>query len=246
MNRVLALVAALAVPLLAGCGAVYSYPLPAPAAGARDLFGPIGQCAAAQNLPSAKHPDSINVNAVPGAWVQYMVQPNGFNMVVVVHDSSGGAQAIGERAAAAKAKGDEIYACAERSPRVASAAPPPPPPGAMPPPPDAPPPPPGAPPPPPHGGKDPMAGFGAGMGKAFDAMGKGFGAMGACTQLTACRTRLSGEVCLGADKSCLDEINGGDSGGPDACGRNLERVRVAAHRYAKKRIPGWKLPSECK
>lgn len=245
MNRVLALVAA-AAPLLAGCGAVYSYPLPASPGDARDMFAPIGQCAAAQNLPSAKHPDSINVNAVPGAWVQYMVQPNGFNMVVVVHDTSGGGPAIGERAAAAKQKGDEIYACAARAPRVAGAAPPPPPPALAPPPPDAPP---GAPPPPPGNapnGKNPMAGFGAGFGKAFDAMGKGMNAMNACTQLTMCRTRLSGEVCLGADKPCLDEINGGDSGGPDACGRNLERVRAAAHKHAKKRIPGWKLPDECK
>jgi hypothetical protein len=226
--------ALLALAPLAGCAAVHSYALPLSGAEARAYFDPIAVCASQRNLDNVKHPNSVNVRAVPGAWVQYMVQNGGLNMVIVVDDGSGGPETVRHRSLAAKRRGDEIFACAQAAgPQpiapVAQAQPPAPP--AEPPP---------APPAPPHGhgGKDPFAGM-------MQAMGKGFGAMAACTKLTTCRTRLSGELCLGTDKACLDAINSGDRGGPDGCAHNLERVRAAAEKY-KRRIPNYELPAECK
>jgi hypothetical protein len=232
VNRALSAAVLAVVPLLGGCvAAVQSYPLPASGDGGRALFASIASCAAAQNLEAVKHPDSVNVRAVPGAWVQYMAQGSGFNMVVVVDDASGGRDAVHRRTAAAKQKGDELHACAEAAGPQAIPPEAPTPRAALP---DAPPP-----------KSKGMDGFGAGFAGAFDAMGKGFGAMTACTKLTTCRTRLSGELCLGADKSCLDAINSGPDGGPDGCARTLERVRGAAEKY-KRRIPGYELPAECR
>ncbi len=95
--------------VLAGCGGFHSYPLVPPRDGPRSTFPGIAACAAAQKLQVARHPDSINVQVDPGVWVQLMDQPSGFNMVVVVTQSSPDADA---RAGAAKAKGDALYACA--------------------------------------------------------------------------------------------------------------------------------------
>src|SRR5262245_61653748 len=107
LSSILALATLSAV--FAGCGAIHSYPLVPPPRGPRSAFPGIAACAAAQNLQIAQHPDSVNVQVDPGVWVQFMDQANGFNMVVVVTQSSPEADA---RARAAKAKGDALYACA--------------------------------------------------------------------------------------------------------------------------------------
>jgi hypothetical protein len=111
----LAMIAAVLVlpAALAACGAVHSYPLVPPKEGPQSVFPGLVACAAAQHHPYARHPDSVNVEVDPGVWVQYMDQPNGFNMVVVVIKSSPDAQA---RAEQAKAKGDAIYRCALEPP----------------------------------------------------------------------------------------------------------------------------------
>ncbi|APR82359.1 Hypothetical protein A7982_07708 [Minicystis rosea] len=115
MIRLLTSIIAVAASLsLVGCGGFRSYALPVSAAEGPAFFAPIAACASSENLQSVRHSDSLNVKAVPGVWVQYMVQPPAFNMVVVVEDSAGGPEAVAARAAAAKAKGDEIFACAEK------------------------------------------------------------------------------------------------------------------------------------
>ena len=78
-----------------------------------------------------------------------------------------------------------------------------------------------------------------------DAMGKGVGAAAACTKMTMCITRLSGEVCLGVDKGCLDDITKTQPGADEAaCQKTLDGLPAKAKRHAK--IPGWKYPDECK
>src|SRR5262245_1195092 len=115
MNRSIAAAAVFALtPLFSGCvAAVHSYSLPLSGADARGYFAPIATCATQRSLQSVKHHDSVNVRAVPGAWVQYMAQNGAFNMVVVVEDGSGGPEAVHRRVAAAKRRGDEIFACAQ-------------------------------------------------------------------------------------------------------------------------------------
>jgi hypothetical protein len=268
-------VAVLAVfPILEACGAVQTHPLSVSANDGRALFPSIETCAAERKLEAVKHPDSVNVRAVPGAWAQFMAQGPRFNLVVAVEDQSGGPQAMQERAASAKKVGDEIFACAlAAGPKPGTTTAPA---GAEPTaggataamgagapattdataatPAEAPPPAaagatatatvsangqaatPAAG-PKPAGGKNPFDGFGQALGGAL-------GAMTDCTKLATCRTRLSGELCLGMDKSCLDAINSGDQGGPAECGKNLARVRTAAERFKKR--PDWKMPDECK
>jgi len=254
MKKAFAVVVVLA---LGGCVPSQAHPLSVSAKEGRALFSSLAACASARQAEAVQHPDSVNVRAVPGAWAQFMAQGERFQLVVVVEDASGGPQVVQERAAAAKKVGDEIFSCAlaagpmppPASPAVPASPSTPPDPApsasaaAAPAPSPAPP---AASPSAPAGsasvavggsGKNPMDGFGRALGGAF-------GTMSDCTRLTACRTQLSGEVCLAADKPCLDAINGGDSGGPQACGKNLARVREAAERY--KRRPDWKLPDACK
>lgn len=254
----------LAASALGACAASQSHPLSVSATEGRALFTSIATCAADRKVEAVQHPDSVNVRATAGAWAQFMAQGSQFNLVVVVDDSTGGPQAMQERAAAAKKTGDEIFACAvaagpKAGPIVASATLAPSSSPAAPAPATVAAAPtaaatttPAATPPAPAAsstattstsasatgtGKNPMDGFGRALGGAF-------GAMSDCTKLTACRTQLSGEVCLAADKKCLDAINSGDSGGPAGCSANLARVREAAERF--KRRPDWKLPDVCK
>jgi hypothetical protein len=104
----------LALPaVLAGCGAIQSYPLVPPTTGPQSTFPGLVACAARQHYQTAQHSDSVNVQVDPGVWVQFMDQPTGFNMVVLVTEKSPDADA---RAKAAKAKGNDLYACALRPP----------------------------------------------------------------------------------------------------------------------------------
>lgn len=116
------LIALLIVPAaLAGCGVMQSHPLAAPPpnrGGPRATFDPLLACAQEQKLQAVKHPDSVNVRLDGGAWVQFMDQPNGFNMVVV------GAADVAA-ADAAKHRGDAIYTCATARLAAAAGAPPP-------------------------------------------------------------------------------------------------------------------------
>lgn len=98
--------------ILAGCSGMASYPLPFSAVDAPRSFAPLRVCASQQGLEAVVHQgSSVNVKIEGGTWVQYMIQNADYNMVVIL----GGGIPEAERAnrmSAAKAKGDELFACA--------------------------------------------------------------------------------------------------------------------------------------
>jgi hypothetical protein len=104
-------VTALALVLvLGGCGAMSQYVLPFPPDRARDTFPFIASAASSMGLMSSQHPDSIHVRLEPGTWVQYMIHPNTYDMVVIVSQGDLPPEQLRQRTLAAKARGDEIWA----------------------------------------------------------------------------------------------------------------------------------------
>jgi hypothetical protein len=89
--------------VLSACAAASSYRLPINGAEAPRYFQPIGVCAGEAGLTSIQHPSSVNVKYNDSVWIQYMVQGEAYNMVVVGEDP----------ALEAKKKGDEIFSCAQ-------------------------------------------------------------------------------------------------------------------------------------
>jgi hypothetical protein len=117
MTRTLAAASVASLFALAGCAPAQTYPLSASADEGRALFPALLSCAADRKLEAVQHPSSVNVRAVPGAWAQFMAQGSAFALVVVVEDTSGGPEGAQQRAASAKSKGDELFACAVAAPR---------------------------------------------------------------------------------------------------------------------------------
>ena len=107
VSRVIVLAVAL---VLAGCGAMSQYVLPYPPDRARDTFPFIASAASSMGLQISQHPDSIHVRLEPGTWVQYMIHPNTYDMVVIVAKGELPPEQLRQRTLAAKAKGDEIWA----------------------------------------------------------------------------------------------------------------------------------------
>lgn len=105
----LALAAAM---MVSACGTARSYRLPLAAAQARVTFSPIAACADQRELQYSEHPDSIHVKTDEVSWVQYMVQNDAYNMVVIVDDSKVGAEVLEAKFTATKKVGDEVYQCA--------------------------------------------------------------------------------------------------------------------------------------
>lgn len=94
---------------LAACGAWKSYRLPLDAYKAHDTFAPIAAVAGQEGLQAIEHPDSINVQYDDATWIQFMVQNDQYNMVILVDDKKVPPAELDKRFADAKAKGDEIW-----------------------------------------------------------------------------------------------------------------------------------------
>lgn len=97
------------------CATAASYRLATPASEARTTFPAIGACATKQGLESIEHPASFNVKLDAETWIQYMVQQDAFNMVVVVGNGVPEPERPA-RSASAKTKGDELFDCALKNP----------------------------------------------------------------------------------------------------------------------------------
>lgn len=97
---------------LSGCGAAKSYRLPMAAAQASSTFAPLASCAQARGHEFAEHPDSLNVKFDDATWVQFMIQNDAYNMVIVVDDKVVPAAELDARFGAAKAEGDAMWSCA--------------------------------------------------------------------------------------------------------------------------------------
>jgi hypothetical protein len=107
---------ALGLAMLAvGCGGWQSYPLPVSAGEAHHTFAPLGACASQAGLKFVTFPEAVNVR-YEGTWVQFMIQNGAYNMVIIVSTDVPEPDRPA-RLVAAKAKGDELFACAMRTPR---------------------------------------------------------------------------------------------------------------------------------
>lgn len=104
-----------AAALGAGCGTVKQYRLPVSGFAARSTFAPLAACATQQHLEAVEHPDSFNVRFDPETWIQYMIQGDQYNMVIIVGKGVPEEQREA-RAISAKQKGDELFGCATMPP----------------------------------------------------------------------------------------------------------------------------------
>ncbi len=106
----LALAAAM---MVSACGTARSYRLPLAGHEAHKTFSPIAACADQRSMEYSEHPESIHVKTDEVSWVQYMVQNDAYNMVVIVDDKKVAAgEALEAKFTATKKIGDEIYQCA--------------------------------------------------------------------------------------------------------------------------------------
>lgn len=94
-----------------GCGSFASYRLPVSATQAPGTFAPLAACASQQSLTAVEHPTSVNVRFDPTTWIQYMIQGEQYNMVIIVNNDVPPDQRPA-KTSSAKAKGDELWACA--------------------------------------------------------------------------------------------------------------------------------------
>ena len=101
--------------LSAGCGTIKQYRLPVPGHAARSTFAPLAACATQQHLEAVEHSDSFNVRFDPDTWIQYMIQGDQYNMVIIVGKAVPEPQRE-SRAMSAKQKGDELFGCATMPP----------------------------------------------------------------------------------------------------------------------------------
>lgn len=115
-RRILSLLPLLAtlipLALLSACGTARSHRLPVSATEARSTFAPIASCADGQGLRYVEHPDSVHVKMDDTTWIQYMIQNQQYNMVIIVDDKKVQGPDLEAKFTAAKAKGDELWACA--------------------------------------------------------------------------------------------------------------------------------------
>lgn len=96
---------------MTSCGTVASYRLPLTAYDAPRSFAPLAACASNQGLTPIEHSTALNVRFDPATWIQYMIQGEQYNMVIIVGNDVPPDQRPA-RVSAAKAKGDELFVCA--------------------------------------------------------------------------------------------------------------------------------------
>lgn len=94
-----------------GCGTISSYRLPLSGHQASATFSPLAACASAQSLTAIEHSTSVNVRYDGNTWIQFMIQGDQYNMVIIVSNDVPPDQRAA-RTSSAKAKGDELWACA--------------------------------------------------------------------------------------------------------------------------------------
>ncbi|MEZ4447423.1 MAG: hypothetical protein R3B72_50570 [Polyangiaceae bacterium] len=97
--------------LLAGCSGVTVNYLPLSPNEARALWGPLASCARRQGLPTEESADAVSVGFDQSHMV-YQVQEDGRVALGIVFAPGLDAQELERQRALAKAKGDELLACA--------------------------------------------------------------------------------------------------------------------------------------
>lgn len=99
-----------ALVAFAGCAASQTYRLPMDASDAHSSFAQLAYVASNMGLQYAEHPTALNVKYDETTWIQYMVQGQQFNMVIVVDDKLVPPDQQPAKFSEAKGKGDEIWA----------------------------------------------------------------------------------------------------------------------------------------
>lgn len=116
-------VALVCISLVFSCGAAKSYRLPVGVDKARQTFAPIAACADRVGLTISEHPDSIHIRLDDTAWIQYMIQNQQYNMVLIVDEKKVPQNELQKKFDEARAKGDEIFACAQKTMKPGTPAP---------------------------------------------------------------------------------------------------------------------------
>lgn len=96
--------------ILLSCASMVAQQLPLQGLQAKSTFPRLVACAQARNLLTVEHPKSVHARYDPNTWIQFAIQGEQYNMVVVL-DSEVAEDERARRTAAAKAMGDELFTC---------------------------------------------------------------------------------------------------------------------------------------
>lgn len=114
MNRVIRCGLTLFAVVFGSCISVTPHRLPLSGYQARGTFPRLTSCAQARGYQAVTQPESLNVKFDANTWIQYMIQNDNYDMVIVL-DSGVPDSERTMRHSAAKAVGDELFVCSTQS-----------------------------------------------------------------------------------------------------------------------------------
>jgi hypothetical protein len=113
MSKALPLALALFALAASGCGSYRAHRLPMGVGEAKSSFAPLASCASEKGYEFHEFDDSVNIKTAPSTWVQFMIQNDAYNMVIIVDDKMVAAPELEGAFTTAKTEGDALWACAK-------------------------------------------------------------------------------------------------------------------------------------
>lgn len=114
MNRAFATCLALSAAVLGSCISVTPHRLPLSGYQARATFPRLTSCAQARGYQAVTQAESLNVKFDANTWIQYMIQNDNYDMVIVLDSGVEGNERT-TRHNAAKTVGDELFVCSTQN-----------------------------------------------------------------------------------------------------------------------------------
>lgn len=113
MSKALPLALSLFALAVSGCGAYRAHRLPMAVGEAKSSFAPLASCASEKGYEFHEFDDSVNIKTAEPTWVQFMIQNDAYNMVIIVDDKKVPAPELEAAFTTAKESGDALWACAK-------------------------------------------------------------------------------------------------------------------------------------
>ncbi len=110
IHRFTVVVLGMAIVTLTACAGMQQVQLGIPADVAPRFFFHVEAAGRARGLSVSKHPDSVNLRTRQGDWLQYMVQQDAINLVLLPNTKGLSEPQIRERQAELRALSDSIVA----------------------------------------------------------------------------------------------------------------------------------------
>jgi hypothetical protein len=93
---------------LAACAGMQQHPVGLPATAAPRFFVHLESVGRSRGMMISRHPDSLHLRTAQGDWLQYMVQQDQINLVLLPNTKGLSPEQISERQMRLKALSDEL------------------------------------------------------------------------------------------------------------------------------------------